>query len=175
MTSEQSRALLERIIRFDTTVRQITLEPDMTVIKYDPSIAQWGIVPTGPGDLINITIERIPVVASEEELLPILSRIPAPGAEPADLTDDQIKEATALIFDTVGRITATVFDGRGLAISRTFDSLTPDEQQQGVQGLKVRIENEGLRDYIDRKRPDWGSQATDRVIEVLSSRGLLTG
>lgn len=97
MTSEQSRALLERIIRFDKTERMITLEPDSTVILYSPARSMWAIVPTEPGNNILITNERIPVTATPEELEPLLSRIPAPGEPQLLPPAEEILEVRQLV------------------------------------------------------------------------------
>lgn len=102
MTTGQSRALLERIIRFDKKEREITLEPNSTVILYSPARSMWEIIPTDPGNTILITNERIPVTATPEELEPLLSIIPAPGTPALEqmkllLAPEELREILRLV------------------------------------------------------------------------------
>ncbi len=88
-------------------------------------------------------------------------------------TDAEIREIVAAIWDTVNEVTANLYDIQGRPIFIRFRDISPLERNRGFEGLKHRIETEGLQGYIDRKRPAWGEEATDEVIRMLEGRGLL--
>jgi len=90
-----------------------------------------------------------------------------------DYRDEQIREIAGIIFDTVECTNATLYDGRGSPICPLFKTLSPSQQVQAFEGLKSRINTEGLQQYIQRKQLIWGKAATDRVLENLKSRSLI--
>lgn len=89
-------------------------------------------------------------------------------------TDKEIMEITRTIFNTVECTNVTLFDGRGFPICPLFSGLTEDQKQTAYSGMKTRIEKEGLRNYIERKRIAWGTRATENVVESLLASNLLT-
>ena len=121
--------------------------------KFPPEVPEWQ-----PGD-----------PTKGEPPLPKWAVNPGGRTEPPKLTDKDIREAMALIFDTVGRARANVFAGLR-PMYREFSSLSPAEQEQGFQGLKDRISKEGLQGYVNRKREAWGEQATQAVIDALKAK-----
>ncbi|MBA7649414.1 hypothetical protein ES703_57211 [subsurface metagenome] len=52
--------------------------------------------------------------------------------------------------------------------------IAPEVKKQTVEGLKSRIEKEGLRGYLERKRPLVGSEITDEIIRTLNREKLLS-
>lgn len=89
------------------------------------------------------------------------------------LSDMQIKEAMAVIYDTVQAETVVIYDVRGQPIFTRFANLSAALQTQGFEGLKDRIQREGLSGYIQRKRSTWGDNATNAVIRNLKARRLI--
>ena len=82
MTTQADSELLERIARFDKSTRRITVSEDTTVIAYDRELNAWGVaLLTKPGDTVIITDERIPVTATNAEMLRILPMVPAPEGD----------------------------------------------------------------------------------------------
>lgn len=189
----QLQVLIERITGFDTTPREVPIRQTPVFLIEFGQDQRWSITrELFPGNSVLVNANAIPVGASREDLAPVLSLLPAPqeieeleefvlsaileeGAQgpQGKLTKAEIEKVTGLIFDTVGSITASIFDGRGLPIFRSFASLSASEQTQAFDGLSVRIEREGLRNYIERKRSGWGQEATNAVIGSLTSQGLL--
>lgn len=88
-------------------------------------------------------------------------------------TTNEIIRITQDIFDIVECTNATLFDGGGLPICPRFEHLTKEQKETAFEGMQVRIEREGLQNYIERKRGAWGTSATEAVIEHLLTRGLL--
>ncbi|KKL97642.1 hypothetical protein LCGC14_1832430 [marine sediment metagenome] len=87
-------------------------------------------------------------------------------------TDAEIAEITGSVHDTVARETSTVIAGFRPMYTK-FEHLPAAQLNQALEGMKQRIENEGLEGYIARKRKDWGDGATNAALQELKRKGLL--
>ncbi len=54
-----------------------------------------------------------------------------------------------------------------------WKDLEQSQRDQAIEGLQTRIEREGLRGYLERKRPQVGDPVTEEVISALKRRGYL--
>jgi len=71
------QALIERITGFDTTPRQLVIQsPGVTLLTYTQSGWQVQAVPRGTN--IDVSPSSIPIAASFQDLMPVLSLLPAP-------------------------------------------------------------------------------------------------
>ena len=78
-----------------------------------------------------------------------------------------------IFYDTTARLTANIFDSYGQPIYSRFKHLNRDTQEKTVQGLKIRVANEGLEGYLTRKERESSKEAIRPVREALQEAGFL--
>lgn len=55
-----------------------------------------------------------------------------------------------------------------------WENLTQSQRDEAIRGLEERIEREGLRGYLERKRPVVGDKLTETIISALERANYLT-
>ncbi|MFQ6027562.1 MAG: hypothetical protein ACE5Q6_08725 [Dehalococcoidia bacterium] len=118
MTTQTDQELLDRITRFDKSVRQAVVEPGTTVIFYSMERGGWTIDgDVSPGETITISPTQIPVAASKGEVSQILDRIPAPVEAAANLP--QIRE---LVDQAMNRLASDTQENRDATLWRLVEA-----------------------------------------------------
>ena len=56
---------------------------------------------------------------------------------------------------------------------RPWESLAQRERDETISGLQARIDREGLKGYLERKRPQVGDDLPDRIYAALWDLGYL--
>ena len=90
-----------------------------------------------------------------------------------EYTGKELYQIAAVFFDITSRKTCNVFDGKGMPFCKSFSDLDEPTKRQTVDGLKSRIDREGLDGYLERKRPQVGDETTNSIISALRKKGLL--
>jgi len=84
----------------------------------------------------------------------------------------ELAEIAKGFYEITARTTATVYTPTGPMYTR-WENLTQEKRDQTIEGLKTRIEREGLRGYLERKRPVAGDTLTEEIISELKHEGYL--
>jgi len=87
-------------------------------------------------------------------------------------TPQELADIARIIYEATAAKTATVFTPAGPLYTRWWD-LPPGQREQAVEGLRQRIEREGLLGYLERKRPAAGDELTDSIVRRLQEEGYL--
>lgn len=90
---------------------------------------------------------------------------------PSDYTPTELAKIAEIIYNADKRATTTIFDGRGIPIYVKWYQLTDREVNTMIDGLKTRIENEGLDGYFKRIRPR-NPEVVNSMIDSIKSAGL---
>lgn len=93
------------------------------------------------------------------------------GREKRSYTRSELTEMAKIFYEVQMRQTATIY--AWTPIYTSWKNLTPDERDRAVQGLKERIELEGLVSYLERKRPRVGDAVTNEIISELKRQSYL--
>ena len=79
-----------------------------------------------------------------------------------------------IMHEAQAKARATIYTGHpALPMYTKWEHLAQPVIDATVKGLKERIEREGLRGYLERKRPEVGDALTDRIISELRDNGYL--
>lgn len=88
-------------------------------------------------------------------------------------TPSELADIARIFYETMGIKTATVFTSTGPLYGK-WENLTQPQRDQAIEGLRVRIEREGLLGYLERKRPAAGDELTNSIIAQLRAKGYLS-
>ncbi len=110
----------------------------------------------------------------KEPLFPHKPRPEGQQSQPREAyTPSELADIAEIFYETTGIKTATVFAGLH-PLYKKWQDLTQSERDQTIEGLRVRIEREGLLGYLERKRAAAGDELTNSIIAQLTAKGYLS-
>ncbi|GAI63794.1 unnamed protein product, partial [marine sediment metagenome] len=86
---------------------------------------------------------------------------------------DELAEIAKIMYECTARKTATIYTPTGPVYTK-WENFSQPERERAIHGLKERIEREGLRGYLERKRPMAGDVLTNEIISELEVKGFLS-
>lgn len=109
------------------------------------------------------------VPKSKEPLFPHVTK----GQSKESYTTSELDDIARIFYDTSSAKRATTFAGLR-PLYEKWEDLSQAQRDEAIEGLRVRIEREGLLGYLERKRPAAGNELTDSIITQLKAKGYLS-
>lgn len=99
-----------------------------------------------------------PHIPKREE--PLFPHVPK-GQSKESYTPPELADIARIFYDTN-------------SAKRAWEDLSQAQRDEAIEGLRVRIEREGLLGYLERKRPAAGDELTNSIITQLRAKGYLS-
>ena len=94
------------------------------------------------------------------------------GNTKRNYTLPELTEIAKILYEAQARERARIYAGVQ-PVYTEWEYLTPKERDRAIHGLEERIKREGLRGYLERKRPEVGDKLTETIISELKAKGYL--
>ncbi len=87
-------------------------------------------------------------------------------------TPPELAKIAEVFYEAQARRKATIYAGLSPMYTR-WENLTQSQRDETIRGLQERIEREGLKGYLERKRSVVGDELTEEIVHGLERRGYL--
>jgi len=84
----------------------------------------------------------------------------------------ELTEIARIFYEAQSSLRTTLYAGI-YPLYPSWESLTPEKRDRIIHGLEERIGQEGLKGYLERKRPQVGDVLTETIISSLRCKGYL--
>lgn len=95
-----------------------------------------------------------------------------PKSKKKKYTLSELTEIAKIFYTAQASSRATIYAGI-YPLYTKWENLTPDRREITIRGLEERIEREGLKGYLERKRPQVGDVLTETIVSELKRKGYL--
>lgn len=102
---------------------------------------------------------------------PLYPHVPNKGKK-KKYTLSELTEIAEIFYTAQAISRVTIYAGIH-PIYTKWETLTKLERDTVIRGLEERIEREGLKGYLERKRPEVGNVLTETIIARLKRKGYL--